>query len=684
MAACRPLVITCAVLAGARAQAQTAWPRITAVTPAGGQRGTTVELTISGVNIGRGTGLVFEGGGLSLEAVTPEAPVSSGPPKPGGKPADAPKNPEGKLTARVRIAADAEPGVRALRVLTPVGPSNIAWFAVGQWPEVAEREPNNTREQAQEVRFPVTINGRIDPAEDIDVFRFHAEAGRTLLFEVVAERIGSPLDSLLSLQDATGRELAVNDDFNGKDSLLTFPVPAAGEYFLVVRDLNYRGGGDHRYRLTMGEIPFVTSVFPMGGLPGSTIPLELTGTNLGAASNIAVSIPADAVPGALPMPLSLSNGVSDPVTLAVAEKEASGPELMEAEPNDDPAHAQRLPVPATVNGRICPAGGSAGPDVDCFRFHGTKGEALVLEVFAHRYGSPLDSLLSVRGASGEELAVNDDAVGKDSRLEFTPPETGEYIARIADLQERGGPSYTYRFCISPARPDFRLTFTPDRLAIGRGGRLPVRVTAERLSGFKGEIALELTGLPKGASVIGPARLRAGQKEAYLVLAADPDAALQAAPFRITGAVQIDGRTIRRAAQGMEESQQGDEKKARSVNLTTAAIAEPPDLIVTTTPEQVTLTTGKSVEIAVKVERKNGFTGKVPLAVLGLPDGVSADAPEIAENKAEAKITLKAEKKAAPVESEIVVAGRSAGEGEAPAPHAAAPVLLVIASAGARK
>jgi hypothetical protein len=124
--------------------------------------------------------------------------------------------------------------------------------------------------------------------------------------------------------------------------------------------------------------------------------------------------------------------------------------------------------------------------------------------------------------------------------------------------------------------------------------------------------------------------------------------------------------------------------ARPLPLATAAVAEPPDLIVTTTTDPLTLTPGKSVEIALKVERKNGFKGKIPLAVLGLPDGVTADTPEIAENKTEAKITLKAEEKAAPGEREIVVTARSAGEEQAPAPHAAAPIMLKIASSGAGK
>ena len=127
-----------------------------------------------------------------MESVTAEKPAAPAPAKEGEKPPEPPKNPEGKLTARVRIAPDAAPGVRAMRVLTPIGPSDIAWFTVGQWPEVAEKEPNNTREQAQVISFPATVSGKVEPGEDVDLFRFHAAAGQTLVFEVLAARLEFP------------------------------------------------------------------------------------------------------------------------------------------------------------------------------------------------------------------------------------------------------------------------------------------------------------------------------------------------------------------------------------------------------------------------------------------------------------------------------------------------------------
>jgi hypothetical protein len=650
------------------------------VEPVGAQRGKTVELTVTGVNVGLGTGLIFEGSGLTVESVKAIPPAPPTPPKDGKKPAEPPRNPEGKLTARVRIAPDAEPSIRALRVLTPLGPSDIGWFAIGQWPEVAEHEPNNTRDHAQEVHFPVTVTGKIDPAEDVDIFRFHAQAGQTLVFELLAARLESPLDSFLSLQDADGHELAVNDDYNGKDSLIAYTVPATGDYYLVLRDLSNKGGERQFYRLSMGEIPYVTAAFPMGGRPGETVPMELQGFNLGDVRTTRITLPANAEPGLVPMSVALPNGASNPLTLAVEDKGATATELMETEPNDDPARAQKLAVPSIVNGRIQPATPTSGPDVDCYRFTATKGQKLILEVTARRYGSELDSFLAVLDDKGKELASNDDAVGKDSRLEFTAPENGEFVARITDLQDRGGPGYTYRFSIAPATPDFTLTFTPDRLAVGRGGRIPVTVTAQRSGGFEGEIGLELAGLPPGVTIVGPARIRSKQKETLVTLTAAPDAPIQSTPFHVIGSAVVDGKTIRHAAQGMEETVRNGEKSQRPINLLTAAVAEPPDIVVTASMDKLILPMGKSIDIPVKIVRKEGFKGKVPLTVLGVPEGITVTAPDIAEKDTEGKITLKAEEKAVPGETDVLVAGKSVIDDQRQVLHVAPPLVLTITAA----
>ena len=74
---------------------------------------------------------------------------------------------------------------------------NKVMLAVGNEPEILEREPNDTPAQAQVISLPVTINGHIDAGtktgekSDEDYFRFHAKKGQSLGIQVAADRLGS-------------------------------------------------------------------------------------------------------------------------------------------------------------------------------------------------------------------------------------------------------------------------------------------------------------------------------------------------------------------------------------------------------------------------------------------------------------------------------------------------------------
>jgi hypothetical protein len=125
-------------------------------------------------------------------------------------------------------------------------------------PECLEKEPNNTADDAQPVKLPIIINGRIDQPGDIDVFRFDGQAGDPIVAEVYARRLDSPLDSMLILTDATGKQLAFNDDHEDKgsglnthhaDSYLAVTLPATGSYFLHIGDTQHGGGAAYSYRL---------------------------------------------------------------------------------------------------------------------------------------------------------------------------------------------------------------------------------------------------------------------------------------------------------------------------------------------------------------------------------------------------------------------------------------------------
>ena len=151
-----------------------------------------------------------------------------------------------------------------------------------------EKEPNNRKENAQRVSLPVIVNGRIDQPGDWDVFRFDGRAGEEIVAEVSARRLDSPLDSLLRLTDAAGRELAVNDDAEDKgaallthqaDSFLRFKLPASGAYYLHLGDTQGKGGPDYAYRLRISrpQPDFALRMVPssINARAGATVPVTV-------------------------------------------------------------------------------------------------------------------------------------------------------------------------------------------------------------------------------------------------------------------------------------------------------------------------------------------------------------------------------------------------------------------------
>jgi hypothetical protein len=102
------------------------------------------------------------------------------------------------------------------------------------------------------------INGRIDKPGDWDVFRIKGYAGQEIVAEVYARRLDSPVDSVLKITDATGKQIAFNDDTEDKasglnthhaDSYVRAKLPAAGDYYVFVGDTQHKGGSEYAYRL---------------------------------------------------------------------------------------------------------------------------------------------------------------------------------------------------------------------------------------------------------------------------------------------------------------------------------------------------------------------------------------------------------------------------------------------------
>lgn len=120
---------------------------------------------------------------------------------------------------------------------------------------VIESEPNNVREEASAGVVPGAMNGVIEKPGDEDFFKFTAKRGQQFDVRVYArETLRSPLDAVLTIQNANGGNIGENDDSGGPDSYLRFNCPADGDYFVKVRDHLNNGGANFAYRVEFAPI----------------------------------------------------------------------------------------------------------------------------------------------------------------------------------------------------------------------------------------------------------------------------------------------------------------------------------------------------------------------------------------------------------------------------------------------
>jgi hypothetical protein len=156
-----------------------------------------------------------------------------------------------QVEVEVTVPADFT-GDALLIVVTPAGESPPHRVLVDAKPGLRDKEPNNSFAQAQPVALGQTVEGVIDGAQDVDVFRFEGKAGQKVALEVVAAQLGSPLDSHLTLYDSRGQILAANDDFHGSpDSTIEATLPRDGVYYVGLIDVQDQGGALFVYRLRL-------------------------------------------------------------------------------------------------------------------------------------------------------------------------------------------------------------------------------------------------------------------------------------------------------------------------------------------------------------------------------------------------------------------------------------------------
>jgi hypothetical protein len=469
------------------------------------------------------------------------------------------------VRVRIELAEDANPGMRYLRLLSESGLSNPVRFMVGVLPEGNEpkawtfdlatyvglkpkpKQDPSTLQDQRVIRPPATVNGRILPG-DVDEFFFAAEEGDQMVISLkarnlipyLADAVPGWFQAVVSLLDEDGNEIAFADDYRfDPDPVLFYRMPRTGTYKIRVHDSIYRGREDFVYRITVGELPFLTGVFPLGGPAGGEVDLKLSGGNLTEKEMQRYPLPE--TPGIIRISAPDSEGLFNTVPFHVDNV----PESDEREDNNRLGRGNDVAVPSIVNGSI----GAPG-DVDFYRIEAAGGRPLTVEIFARRLGSPLDSNLIIFDSNGKQIASNDDFANPsagltthhaDARVTIKPPGGGTCFVRVADTQHRGGSSYPYRMKVTQGPPAFALRATPSSLNGFPGGSVQCTVHVVRLDGFEGAIRLSLKDAPEGFSLKN-ASIPAGEDSAKISITLPSSETDKPIAISLQGTAQEDDRS----------------------------------------------------------------------------------------------------------------------------------------------
>lgn len=415
------------------------------------------------------------------------------------------------LLLEVTIAPDAPCGDQWLSLRLPNLKTAPILFQIGDLPELLELEPNDSAElpkrwnretrqmeswafvQAPTAQLPIVWNGQIRPG-DLDRFRFEAKKGQKLVLAVVGRRLSPFLadavpgwfQPILRLFDPNDREIGNSCCWkNDPDPVLILEAPADGVYSVEIQDSLFRGRDDFVYRLAIGELAWVNSIYPPCAEAGKPFTAHAEGTNL-PDSTIQIPNPVgapnwDGVPMAL---LGQLNGkpLLHPLAFTV-EKET---------PQEAKA-SQEVSLPSVFYGRLEHRGQTAE-----FRFNGKKGERVTLDVTASALESPLDARLELFDASGKRIAENDDRAGaagpnvglrthhSDPLLGVTLPEDGTFCARLSNTLYEENPSNIYRIRIARTEPTFLAFASRVALPFSTVTQL-LELEVVRLQGFEGPL-----------------------------------------------------------------------------------------------------------------------------------------------------------------------------------------------------
>jgi hypothetical protein len=635
-----------ACFAACMASAAVAGPmtyHITAVSPRCGQRGTTVEVTMSGHCLERPQEVAFYKPGIkAIDLSCEQKPGEYGAP----------------LKCKFVISAECPLGEHPFRVRTATQLTTVATFHVTPFPVVDENEgkpnANDSRDTAMAVAPNVTVRGRIgnSAAGDVDLYKVPAVAGQRLSVEVDSVWLTDQnqgqgeFDTAVRILDEEGRELAANDDsaLHVQDPVVSVKLPRDGHAFVEIRRPIFTPR-ESAYCVHIGTNRRPLAAYPPGGPAGKPLAVKLLGDPLGDVDETIV------VPEATGTFEYFGDAPS-----ALLLRSSPFPNVLE---DPDAAETVVAALPAALNGIIEKPG-----DVDAFRVTVKKGERYRVRAWASALGSPLDPGIRILPAAstatgpGKPEVTADDATlvdrdlfgmfahggstlkdSLDPSVIWEAKNDGEYLIEMTDANRAGMPTAVYRIEVEPA-PDAVHTFLNSTafywqectrtsgLALPQGNRWTVNVSLPPGQGntFNGELEFVAHGLPAGVRLVSP-KVRGGEKLWPVQFVADATATPGAA------LITLEPRPTDPAKKIASSSQQnlpfcshsgGDAWRTVRLDKYILAVTEPAPFSIDIEPPTAALVRGGELAIPVKITRREGFDEPVEFQLGWVPAGLTPE------------------------------------------------------------
>ncbi|HET9571220.1 MAG TPA: hypothetical protein VFP20_07440 [Bacteroidales bacterium] len=512
--------------------------------PAGGEKGTTTDLEIGGLNLKDATHVLISGEGVKAEIIPLIQATEKGKPKRAIKEKlNDQSSPQlaDRIGVRLTIDKKAKPGLRDLRLQSSKGISNKLSIEVGQYPNVLEQKGSSAEKPTSVATLPATLCGQIMPGER-DCFSFEAVKGTILVASVkarslvpyIADAVPGWFQPVIRMTNSKGKEVAYCDDYrNAVDPVIVTTIPETDTYTLTIYDAIYRGREDFDYRIELGQIPFIQYIYPCVGPIGKKTKVTLKGINLDSKSILFKP---------------MNEGLNE-LTVASKSGFVSNPVPFWGVPKGCTIDATPLAKTSLLLGQVIFDSISAPRQLKTYTVRAEKNENIVLEIRARRLGSMMDALVRLRDPSGKVLVQVDDVEDAlqglmtnhaDPVLQYRVKAAGEYTLEVEDVLGNSGSDCYYLIERKKYIPSFQVFVSPADLTIPKGGTAIFRLDISTKEKTIPALDVTLKGLPKGF-LVSDLTIPAGSKTFDISITAPVTAKEERLSLQVLAQTRVKGK-----------------------------------------------------------------------------------------------------------------------------------------------